>query len=115
VSGHWSETHRIGGQLTTAADPLVAKLAAGQWGIVSLEQLFACGLSYRQVEVRVRRGQLHPLYRGVYAVGHRNLTREGRFLAAVTACGPGAVLSHYSAAALHELARRRAAGAPEKR
>jgi hypothetical protein len=36
-------------------------------------------------------------------VGHRNLTREGRFLAAVKACGDQAVLSHYSAASLHDL------------
>jgi hypothetical protein len=103
VFGQWSETHRIGAQLTTAADLLVARLAAGQWGIVSIEQLYACGLTYRQVQVRVNRGWLHPLYRGVYAVGHPNITPEGRFLAAVTACGPGAALSHYSAAALHEL------------
>lgn len=101
MSWPWSETHRIGAQLTTAADLLVAELAAGQWGVVSLEQLLACGLSYRQVQVRARRGHLHLLYRGVYAVGHPNLTMEGRFLAAVTACGPQAVLSHYSAACLH--------------
>ena len=46
----------------------------------------------------VARGHLHLLHRGVYAVGHRNVTTEGRFLAAVKACGPDAVLSHYCAA-----------------
>jgi very-short-patch-repair endonuclease len=55
--------------------------------------------------VRVQKGHLHPLYRGVYAVGHRNLQLHGRLLAAVKACGPNAVLSHYSAAALYELVR----------
>ena len=54
---------------------------------------------------RVRNGHLHPLYRGVYAVGHANVTLEGRFLAAVKACGPTAVLSHFSAAALYGLVR----------
>jgi elongation factor P len=49
---------------------------------------------------RVRTGRLHPLRRGVYAVGHANVPLEGRFLAAVKACGFGAVLSHFSAAAL---------------
>ncbi len=39
------------------------------------------------------------LHRGVYAVGHRRLRPEGHRLAAVLACGPGAVLSHTSAAA----------------
>jgi very-short-patch-repair endonuclease len=42
---------------------------------------------------------LKPLHRGVYAVGHAALRREGRWLAAVLACGPRAVLSHVSAAA----------------
>src|ERR671919_352360 len=45
-------------------------------------------------------GGCTPVHRGVYAVGHANLPREGRFLAAVKACGPSAVLSHFSAAAL---------------
>ena len=52
---------------------------------------------------RVRAGQLHRIYRGVYAVGHTNLTPEGRLIAAVFACGPGAVASHESAAHLWSL------------
>jgi predicted transcriptional regulator of viral defense system len=47
----------------------------------------------------VRAGRLHRLYRGVYAVGHAHLGLAGRRLAAVLACGEGAVLSHRSAAA----------------
>jgi hypothetical protein len=48
----------------------------------------------------VRNSGLHRLFRGVYAVGHPNPPLEGWFLAAVKACGPAAVLSHFSAAAL---------------
>jgi very-short-patch-repair endonuclease len=51
----------------------------------------------------VRRGRLHVVHRGVYAVGHRVLRVDGRRLAAVLACGPGAVLSHRAAAAHWEL------------
>jgi hypothetical protein len=51
--------------------------------------------------VRARTGRLHPLHRQVYAVGHANPPLEGRFLAAVKACGATARLSHYSAAALY--------------
>ena len=40
------------------------------------------------------------MHRGVYAVGHTSLTRNGRFMAAVLACGDGAALSHFSAAVL---------------
>ena len=89
----------------TRPDRRVAELAAEQWGVLSSEELRRCGLSLNAIAVRARNGWLHPLYRGVYAVGHRNLPLNGRFLAAVKACGPTAVLSHYSAAALYELVR----------
>jgi Protein of unknown function (DUF559) len=81
-------------------DVRVARLAAEQWGVLSLDELRACGLTRDAVSRRVRGGRLHPMYRAVYAVGHANLPLEGRFLAAVKACGAGAVLSHFSAAAL---------------
>jgi Protein of unknown function (DUF559) len=51
--------------------------------------------------VRVARGSLHPIYPGVFAVGHRPITQDARWLAAVYGCGDGALLSHRSAAALH--------------
>ena len=85
-----------------AVDLRVAELAGGQWGVVSLDDLLnACGLTRRAVRVRVSQGHLHALHRGVYAVGHPNPPRDGRFLAAVMACGRTAVLSHFSAAAVH--------------
>jgi very-short-patch-repair endonuclease/predicted transcriptional regulator of viral defense system len=88
-------------KLTRAArDVCVALRAGDEWGVVSLDELRECGLSRNAVAVRVRNGRLHPIHRGVYAVGHAKPTREGRFLAAVKACRPGAVLSHFSAAAL---------------
>ncbi len=46
---------------------------------------------------RVREGRLHRVHAGVYAVGHRRLAWRGHMVAAVLACGDGAVLSHRSA------------------
>jgi very-short-patch-repair endonuclease len=89
----------------TRADIRVAQLAGRQWGVVSLDELRGFGLSYKTVEDRVRSGRLHRLHRGVYAVGHTSLAPEGRFLAAIKACGPQAVLSHFSAAALYGLVK----------
>ncbi|MGH2761071.1 MAG: DUF559 domain-containing protein [Thermoleophilaceae bacterium] len=83
----------------------MARLAAGQWGVLSTRELHRCGLSDQATGVRVRNGRLHPMHRGVYAVGHASPPLEGRFLAAVKACGPGAVLSHFAAAALLGLVR----------
>jgi very-short-patch-repair endonuclease len=78
----------------------VAGLAQRQHGIVARGQLLGLGMSADQIGRRLRRGYLHPVHRGVYAVGHRFLAREGRWLAAVLACGSGSVLSHRSAGAL---------------
>src|SRR4051794_12294500 len=66
-------------------------------------QLERIGLSRHEIGDRVRAGRLHPLHRGIYAVGHRSLSREGRYLAAVLFAGEGAALSHCSAADLWEL------------
>ncbi|HEV2786079.1 MAG TPA: DUF559 domain-containing protein [Solirubrobacteraceae bacterium] len=80
-------------------DALIARIAATQHGVVTLRQLWAAGLGNNAIYHRVRCGRLHRLYRGVYAVGHRHLTRDGCWLAAVLALGDGAALSHVSAAA----------------
>jgi very-short-patch-repair endonuclease len=80
-------------------DRALAALADRQWGVVSLAQLRALGIGARAVQQRAAAGRLHRVHRGVYAVGHRALRVEGRRVAAVLACGPGAVLSHRTAAA----------------
>jgi len=84
-------------------DRVIAALAARQWGVVARRQVLDAGLSRKVVANRVRSGHLVGLHRGVYAVGHARLRREGRWLAAVLAVGPGAVLSHRDAAGLHGL------------
>lgn len=65
--------------------------------------MLEAGWSDGAMKARVGHGRLHPLYAGVYRVGHRLLQQEGRWMAAVLASGPDAVLSHYSAAALWRL------------
>ena len=81
----------------------VAEKAAGEWGVLSVAELRGCGLDDEAIGRRVRSGTLARVHRGVYAVGHTGLTMRGWFLAAVKACGEGAVLSHFSAAALWDL------------
>jgi hypothetical protein len=84
-------------------DVRVAWIAGEQHGVIATRQLAACGLNAQAIRVRVRGGRLHPRFRGVYAVGHDALTQTGLFIAAVLACGDGAVLSHHAAAAYHGL------------
>jgi very-short-patch-repair endonuclease len=78
----------------------VWRLAEEQHGVVGRQQLVALGLSKRAIEHRISKGRLHPVRVGVYAVGRPEITRHGRWMAASLSCGPGAVLSHGSAAAL---------------
>ena len=75
-------------------------LAHNQHGVVSSDQLREVGYTPQAIYHRIRTGRLHPLHRGVYAVGRPHVTDHGRWIAAVIACGAGAVLSHSSAAAL---------------
>lgn len=71
-----------------------------QHGVIARRQLLELGLSARRIERRIASGRLHPVWRGVYAVGRPLLDRRGRWMAAVLACGQDAALSHGSAAAL---------------
>jgi len=87
-------------QELASPDQIAARIAARQHGVVSFEQLLGAGHNPSGIQRRVAAGQLHRIYRGVYAVGHTALSSEGRWLAAVLACGEGAVLSHRSAAEL---------------
>jgi very-short-patch-repair endonuclease len=92
----------MGHKLDTA-DAEVARIGARQHGVIALKQLEAAGLTRYAVAKRANKGSLHRIHQGVYAVGHSGLSLHGRFMAAVLACGEGAVLSHTSAAVLWEL------------
>lgn len=84
----------------------MAELAERQHGVVSIRQLERkLGYSRKAVQRDVASGRLHPLHRGVYAVGHRLVPTHGRCLAAVLASGPKALLSHRSAAWLWGISR----------
>ncbi|MGN6255393.1 MAG: type IV toxin-antitoxin system AbiEi family antitoxin domain-containing protein [Solirubrobacterales bacterium] len=85
---------------TRGDDRSLAELARRQHGVVGRVQLLEAGWSKEEINWRIRSGRLHRVHAGVYLVGHQLITREGRWMAAVLASGPDAVLSHHSAAAL---------------
>jgi hypothetical protein len=80
-------------------------LAGRQHGVVTRGDLLGLGFSREAIAHRIAKGRLHPITRGVYAVGWPHLTCERRWMAAVLACGEGAALSHRSAAALWEIGK----------
>lgn len=83
-----------------APDAAIWALVRRQHGVIARRQLLELGLSARQIERRIASGRLHPVWRGVYAVGRPLLDAHGRWMAAVLAGGSGAALSHGSAAEL---------------
>lgn len=101
MADEYAIEHRMGAKSRTrGADRVIAELAGRQHGVVSRRQLLALGVGRRAIQRRIGGGRLHRVRPGVYAVGHRVLSQRGWWLAAVLAAGPGAVLSHRSAAAL---------------
>jgi very-short-patch-repair endonuclease/predicted transcriptional regulator of viral defense system len=76
----------------------VARVAASQLGLVTVGQLREAGIGDASVSDAVARGRLHPVFHGVYIVGHPYLTAQARALAATLACGQGSVVSHGTAA-----------------
>jgi very-short-patch-repair endonuclease len=85
---------------TPPADAELSRRAARQHGLLTRTQLVDAGLNRHTIAHRVKVGRLHVVHRGVYAVGFRSDAPLPRAMAAVLACGRGAVLSHGSAAAL---------------
>jgi hypothetical protein len=81
----------------------VWRIARAQHGVIALFQLLELGYTMSAIKHRVATGRLHPVRRNVYALGRPGLTRQGEWMAAVLSCGRGAVLSHFSAAALWEI------------
>jgi very-short-patch-repair endonuclease len=84
----------------SGADWAIGALAEDQHGVVSRGQLLELGCDRGLITHRLKRGALRQVHRGVYTMGHRLLSQQGRWMAAVLACGPDAVLSHRAAAAL---------------
>lgn len=108
MSTEYVSTREIGGLRRTRADAsrdlgvdgVVGRLAEGQYGVVSRRQLLGMGLGEDAVDHRLAVGRLYAVGHGVYAVGHRSLSRRGHWMAAVLSSGPAAALSHRSAAEL---------------
>jgi very-short-patch-repair endonuclease len=74
-----------------------------QSGVVSREQARAAGFTEKAIAWRLRSGTWQRIHRGAYATFTGDLSREGRLWAAVLCVGPGAVLSHQTAAEVHGL------------
>jgi hypothetical protein len=87
----------------SGTDEKIAKLARRAHGVVTRAGLLAAGVTLAQIRVRIARGSLIRVYPGVYRVGHVAPSVEATYMAAVLACGPGALLMGAAAAYLYGL------------
>ncbi len=78
----------------------LGELLAVQAGVVARRQALAAGLSQEAIRHRLHRGRWQPIYPGVYAAFTGAAGRPSVLWAAVLRAGPGAVLSHQTAAEL---------------
>lgn len=97
--------------MARSVEERIEKLAARQHGLVTRAQLLRLGIGNGAVQYRRRTRRLRPVQRGVYRIGPLVSAHE-REMAAVLACGPEAVVSHRSAAALWGLLALRDDRAP---
>jgi Transcriptional regulator, AbiEi antitoxin len=79
----------------------IDRLASRAKGIVTRKELLAAGVSTAEIRHRREIGALIPEYPGVYRVGHRAPNVESSYMAAVKACGTGALISGMAAAHLY--------------
>jgi len=86
---------------TTTVERTIARLASRAHGVVTRRALIGAGLTKAEIEHRLRTGAFIREHRGVFRVGHCAPSVEARYLAAVLACGVGAVLSGLAAAYLY--------------
>jgi very-short-patch-repair endonuclease len=89
-----------GRSASRSVDERMGGLAEAQHGVVSRRQLMGLGMGRGAIDDRIARGQLRRVQWGIYAVGHRPMSRESRWIAAVLTMGPRTVLSHRSAGSL---------------
>jgi very-short-patch-repair endonuclease len=98
------------GGLGRTVDEELARIASTAHGVVTASQLLSAGVTRREIEVRLRKGVLIRVHRGVYRVGHLAPSVEATYLAAVLAAGEGALLCGRAAAHLLGLVKGRAPG-----
>jgi hypothetical protein len=86
------------------AEAVLDETLARQEGVIARWQVKVCGLTDGGLKSRVRSGRWRRLHPGVYASFSGPPPRRALLWAAVLRAGPGAVLSHHTAAELDGLA-----------
>lgn len=86
----------------------IEQIASRQHWIIGFSELLDVGMPAATIVRWAQAGHLHRIHEGVYStLPPSALTLEGRWLAAVKACGPRAALSHGPSGQVHGIVARR--------
>ena len=96
------------GDMGEVIPPRLRALARDQAGMVTRKQAIEAGMSPAAIAARTQSGRWRRVHAGVYATFTGAMTRDARVWAAVLAAGPGAQLSHQTAAEINGLTDRAA-------
>src|SRR5258708_33865240 len=92
--------------MTDRRPRLAAELLDIQRGVISRGQALECGMSTEAIRVRLRNGRWQGLAAGVYTTFSGEPPRLALIWAGLLAAGPGAAISHQTAAELYQFGRR---------
>lgn len=101
MARRWSDRHLSGDNETNRAarDSKLLQTASRQRRLIRADQRAALGFSRNGISRRLATGRLFRVHRGVHALHPPPYDGHQRYLAAVFAGGPGALLSNWPAAA----------------
>ncbi len=94
-------------RMDTKIPPSLRRVTAEQAGVVSRQQLLRAGVSRTTVDSKHKRGLWQQIHPGVYGTFTGTAPWEAHLWAAVLYAGPGALLSHETAAEVLRLTDRR--------
>jgi very-short-patch-repair endonuclease len=105
IDGTWAPPAGSGtiDVLSASTEEVIGRIASRAHGVVTRRQLRDAGVTEAEIRHRLACGGLLREHLGVFRVGHRAPSVEARYMAAVLACGDGAVLSGRAAAHLYGL------------
>jgi hypothetical protein len=92
------------GQVSTEIPRSLRERSSRQSGAITRRQALESGLPLKAIEWKLATGTWQQVYRGVYLTAAGPVDRVTRLWAAVLAAGPGAYLSHETAAEVGRLA-----------
>lgn len=98
---HAAGVGRLRSPIGTEDRPSLVAARVARHAVVATRELRDAGVTAKQIHHLAAAGFLHPLHRGVWAVGRPDISFVGACRAATLACGPKSAVNDVAAARVH--------------